>query len=346
MGISLTVASLLLLAFPPPHYSIISVVDATTDRRLNVLPSQSIATEIQTAHAAGNLKPRFTLHAAEESANNNIFTSTSTTGTDLLFEVHVREAEPAITSKTTTSVKGGKAHYVDFNDVATMLVSDEVGVMALLSVDKKDGKVNGIVKKGKSVKKFTQKSRRGGEMAVVVNATDFVPPAWSCGVSSEQELNNSTTRHLVEHDHEDDHFHSHHDHSDHDHSHHDHSDHNFDPSNDNAFSHVQHSLRGSEMRIGKRRRVQGSSSYAYWVDIYIEIDYDLCNDNAELALCNAGTIGPNTINYGTLLLFDYSSLRLSALCILWLCFIDSLFTNILNKCNISERIVCRGEYRL
>lgn len=296
MGISLTVTSLLLLAFPP-HYSIISVVDATTDRRLNVLSSQSIATEIQTAHAAGNLNPRFTLHATEESSpanSNNIF-STSTTGTDLLFEVHVREAEPAITSKTTTSVKGSKAHYVDFNNVATMLVSDEVGVMALLSVDKKDGKVNGIVKKGKNVKKFTQKNGQG-EKAVVANATDFVPPTWSCGVHSEQ---NSTTRHLVEHDHDDDYVHSHHDHSDHDHSDHDHSDHDFDPSNDNALSHVQHSLRGSEMRIGKRRRVLGgTSSYAYWVDVYIEIDYDLCNDNAELALCSAGTIGPNSINYG------------------------------------------------
>jgi hypothetical protein len=139
---------------------------APTDRRLNVLPSQSIATEIETAHAAGNLKPRFTLHAADESSppaanNNNIFASTNTTGTDLLFEVHVREAEPAITSKTTTSVKGGMAHYVDSANVATMLVSDEVGVMALLSVDKKDGKVNGIVTKGKRAKKFTQKSRRG-----------------------------------------------------------------------------------------------------------------------------------------------------------------------------------------
>ena len=145
---------------------VITVAAAPTDRRLNVLPSQSIATEIETAHAAGNLKPRFTLHAADESSppaanNNNIFASTNTTGTDLLFEVHVREAEPAITSKTTTSVKGGKAHYVDSANVATMLVSDEVGVMALLSVDKKDGKVNGIVTKGKSVKKFTQKSRRG-----------------------------------------------------------------------------------------------------------------------------------------------------------------------------------------
>ena len=188
MGISLTISSLLLLAFPPPHYySVISVAAATTTttehhRRLNVLPTQSIAAEIHTAHDAGNWKPRFTLFAADESsspppataaANNNIFstgtstsTSTSTTaGTDSsLFEVHVREAEPAITSKTTTSVKGGKAHYVDSANVATMLVSDEVNVLALLSVDKNNGKVNGIVKKGKRAKKFTQNSRRGGKV--------------------------------------------------------------------------------------------------------------------------------------------------------------------------------------
>ena len=157
---SLAVASLHLLAAFLPH-TVITV--AATDRRLNVLPSQSIATEIEMAHAAGNLKPRFTLHAADESSppsanNNNIFASTNTTGTDVLFEVHVREAEPAITSKTTISVKGGKAHYVDSANIATMLVSDEDGVMALLSVDKQDGKVNGIIKKGNSgvTKKFTQ----------------------------------------------------------------------------------------------------------------------------------------------------------------------------------------------
>jgi hypothetical protein len=193
--------------------------------------------------------------------------------------------------------------------------------------------------------------------AVATNATDFVPPAWSCGVNSEQEFN-STTRHLVEHDHEDNHYHSHHDHSDHDHSHQDHSDHDhshhdhfdhyFDPSNDDALSHVQHSLRGSEMRFGKRRRVQGgTSSYAYWVDIYIEIDYDLCNRNAELALCNAGTIGPNTINYGMLLLLDYSSLKLLS-CIL--CYISSTHTLMptyhSEQTTISECIVCGSKYHL
>jgi hypothetical protein len=187
MGISLTISSLLLLAFPPPH-SYRAAATTTTDhhRRLNVLPTQSIATEIQTAHDAGNWKPRFTLHAADESSSTpaaaNIFTSTSTTtGTDSsTFEVHVREAEPAITSKTSISVKGGKAHYVDSNNVATMLVSDEVGVLALLSVDKKDGKVNGIVKKGKSVtKKFTQKSSRRGEKVRSFWKDLFVIPLYS-----------------------------------------------------------------------------------------------------------------------------------------------------------------------
>ncbi len=186
---------------------------------------------------------------------------------------------------------------------------------------------------------------------MVINATDFVPPAWSCGVNSEQELNNSTTRHLVEHDHGHSHLHhdhSDHNHSDHDHSDQDHSDHDFDPSKDNSLSHVQHSLRGSDMRFGKRRRVQGSSSYAYWVDIYIEIDYDLCNDNAELALCNAGTIGPNTINYGMLLFFGYSSLRL----LFCVAFVISSSTHTLmptyhsEQTTISECIVCGSEYRL
>jgi hypothetical protein len=90
------------------------------------------------------------------------------------------------------------------------------------------------------------------------------------------------------------------DHSNHGHSAHDHEDdyHDFDPSNTNeALANLRRSLRGQVLPIGKRRRVQGAN-YAYWVDVYIEIDRDLCSDNSELVLCDAGTIGPNTINYG------------------------------------------------
>jgi hypothetical protein len=82
---------------------------------------------------------------------------------------------------------------------------------------------------------------------------------------------------------------------DHHHSHHDHSDHEFDPSNiKDTLADLKHSLRGSELRIGKRRRVQGGS-FAFWVDIYIEIDHALCNANGET--CATG-IGPKTVNYG------------------------------------------------
>jgi hypothetical protein len=79
------------------------------------------------------------------------------------------------------------------------------------------------------------------------------------------------------------------------HSHHDHSDYDFDPSNiGNTFADLKQSLRGSELRVGKRRRVQGAS-FAYWVDIYVEIDHALCNANGET--CATG-IGPKTLNYG------------------------------------------------
>ena len=87
----------------------------------------------------------------------------------------------------------------------------------------------------------------------------------------------------------------HEDHFDHDHDHP-----HFDPSETSkAQADLKHSLRGPELRIGKHRRVQGSS-YAFWVDIYVEIDYALCTRNGET--CATG-IGPKTLNYGEYLLY-------------------------------------------
>jgi len=81
---------------------------------------------------------------------------------------------------------------------------------------------------------------------------------------------------------------------DHDHPH-------FDPSDtDQTLANLKHSLHGSELRIGKHRRVQGSS-YAFWVDIYVEIDYALCSRNGETC---ANGIGPKTLNYGAYLLLS------------------------------------------
>ena len=129
-------------------------------------------------------------------------------------------------------------------------------------------------------------------------AEEFEPPAWSCGNTPDMER-----RFLSEdddHGDDDDHDHDHSDHRDHSdhHDHHDHH-HDFDPlKTEEALTDLRRSLRGAEMCMGKRRRVeQQGAGYAYWVDMYIEIDRDLCARNGELATCDAGTIGPNTINY-------------------------------------------------
>lgn len=139
--------------------------------------------------------------------------------------------------------------------------------------------------------------------AFATTAEEFTPEPWACGygpglgetpAAEEESRILSGLDHDEDHDPRDQHDHSAHDHDDHSHD--------FDPSKTKeALEELQRSLRGPVLPIGKRRRMQGAS-YAYWVDLYIEIDRDLCNKNLELAMCDAGTIGPNTINYGELLI--------------------------------------------
>ena len=117
-------------------------------------------------------------------------------------------------------------------------------------------------------------------MATVAEA--FVPPDWNCGYSPDTER-----RSLFEDGHDD------HDHSAHD-NRQDHP-HDFDPSKINdALADIKHSLRGSELRIGKHRRVQGVG-YNFHVDVYVEIDFALCALNGETC---ADGIGKKTLNYG------------------------------------------------
>ena len=276
----IVVISLVLFALTNTH-----VVSAF--RRLQVSSDESIATKVQSAHDAGISKPRLTLQAkrimpsfmsnqASSSTNQHFAEETAE-----VFEVHVIEAEPAITSKTTTSIMGGDmSGHVNEHDVATMLVSDEDGVLALIAVDANGGNVHGIVVP-EGVEANVQLTQDGqGGQTLVSTAEAFVPPAWSCGV------NEKHSRHLQEDFHDDD---DHHDHSDHEHSHH------FTMSDtDRAIDDLKHSLKGLDMHIGKRRRMQTGASYSYWVDIYVEIDYLLCQRNGES--CATG-IGPNTVNY-------------------------------------------------
>ena len=109
-----------------------SAIPATAVRVIP--PGESVAFEVQKAHAAGDVKPRFILHARRPGSVTD-------------YQVQVREAVSAVTSTTTTSVRGGESSYVNEDDVATMLVGDERNVIALIAVEKKGGRVNGIVQR-------------------------------------------------------------------------------------------------------------------------------------------------------------------------------------------------------
>ena len=256
-------------------------------RRLQVSIDESISTRIQSAHDAGNAKPRLTLQAKRimPALMSNQASSNTTQHfaeeTAEIFEVQVIQAENAVTSLTTTSIMGvGMAGHVNENEIATMLVSDEDGVLALIAVDANGGNVNGIIVP-EGVESNVQLTQDGqGGQTWVSTAEAFVPPAWSCGVGDKQ-----TRRHLHEDFYDDD---DHHDHSDHEHTHH------FSMSDtDKAIADLKHSLHGLDVHIGKRRRMTGAS-YSYWVDIYVEIDYLLCQRNGESC---ANGIGPDTVNY-------------------------------------------------
>jgi len=90
-------------------------------------------------------------------------------------------------------------------------------------------------------------------------------------------------RHLGEH--------HHHHHDDHDHSHHDHGHLNVH----NALDDLRRQLRGSSVRLGKKQRVlQTGAPYEYQVDVYVEVDQDLCNTQGDTVVCP----GTATENYG------------------------------------------------
>jgi hypothetical protein len=120
----------------------------TESRRLNIFLEQSIAAEVQNAHAQGISRPKFTLHAKVAGAETD-------------FEVNVREAVPAVTSQTTTSIGNGENLYVNGRDVATLLIADQVGAFGVISVEE-GGRVNGIIKKGnEKAVQFTQNGEGG-----------------------------------------------------------------------------------------------------------------------------------------------------------------------------------------
>ena len=57
---------------------------------------------------------------------------------------------------------------------------------------------------------------------------------------------------------------------------------------------IKNGLRDSKLHLGNRRELQTAKGYSFYVDMYIEVDFDLCARHGEA--CTNG-VGPKTLNY-------------------------------------------------
>lgn len=168
-----------------------SAASASSPRRLSIFSGDSIATNVLNTQQAA-VGTTFTLHAkraeSEEQAIPVVSTEalTAEAGVDIFlasasttaaaipedFSINVRVAEPAVTSSTILMVGDGEGVYVNEADLATILVSDEEGTIAMIAVEKvENGRVHGIIHTaGGDDIKFTQ----GGEYGQEVSTTSAV----------------------------------------------------------------------------------------------------------------------------------------------------------------------------
>lgn len=243
--------------------------DAAARRKLT--PGNSVAEEVRNEHSKGNIHPKFTLTGEIAGMSGREFS------------IHVRETTPAVTPSTTYGTGDGQIHQVGelgYTLLVTDTEAEEDGTIALIAVDKATDNVNGIVQKATGEKmKFVQTK---GNPAWAVEAEEFVPPAWACGVSGDAE--ESVDRRLEDHEghHHDDYHHHHHG----------------TENSETALQDIKEGLRGSTVRMGKRRKLQ-TGDYNYQVDVFIEIDQTLVTKTGSLsnAIAYVNTIftGANTI---------------------------------------------------
>ena len=177
--LSLVTLVLLLFVMHPAAATAVADTPASTSslsRHLNLFPGQSIASEV-IKDAVGNFSSasaqKYTLHAKHASSSSSAAAaaddaSSTTASND--FTVNVRVATPAVTSMTTTSVRGGANRFVNISDLAVILVSDEEqeeGTFALIAVEKvENGRVKGIIQRGggESDIEFLQEKGQGQQV--------------------------------------------------------------------------------------------------------------------------------------------------------------------------------------
>ena len=163
-----------------------SSASASSPRRLSIFSGDSIATNVLNTQQAA-VGTTFTLHAkraesgeeqaipvvstealtAEAASTAAAATTATTAAIPEDFSINVRVAEPAITSSTILLVGDGEGVYVNEADLATILVSDEEGTIAMIAVEKvENGRVDGIIHTaGGDDIKFTQGGEYGQEVS-------------------------------------------------------------------------------------------------------------------------------------------------------------------------------------
>ena len=197
-----------------------------------------------------------------------------------IIDIDVVEATSAVTPETTISTLDG--HVQPVGDmgysllIADPTVEDNMGTVAMLSVNTKTNEVQGIIQRSKE--KAIKIKQKNGKQSFAEQDDDFVPPAWACGVTEKEKDSPANSKHsnlfgraLVA---EEDRLHHHEEHAHHesDHSH-----------AQQDFEEIRTSLRGSNVRFGGRRKLQTSSSYSYQVNMFIEIDQSFVNQSGGQA---------------------------------------------------------------
>ena len=242
----------------------------TEKLRKTIAPDDSIADAVRNERLQGNKKSRFSIKSKMRGKNYGGKT----------FDVDVVEADPAVTSQTTISTLDG--HVQPVGDMGySLLVNDmtenDKGTVAILFVNLRTNEIQGVVKK--KDQKGMKIRQNKGKPSFVEEDEEFIPPAWTCGVSEKEKQETSASsfqnlfgdRALVTED---------------EHHHHgnlkDHIYHRHDVEGDvvSTIDTMRKALRGSNVQFGTRRKLQ-SGSYSYVVDMFIEIDNVLVSKNGN-----------------------------------------------------------------
>ncbi|KAL7530536.1 hypothetical protein ACHAXR_003545, partial [Thalassiosira sp. AJA248-18] len=254
-----------------------------------LMAEASIAETVNSEHASGNTNPRLVLHADVAEAESDL----------LDFVIQVKEPVQAVTAATKIIEIDGSEWLVGDSMENTVLVADmdaeKVSTFAIIQVNKETGVSDGIAIKAGQAMQITQnmgeKVRSLFDVVCILSVLppEYVPPKRECHVDELEEVTDELEEvhnRTLRDNNEEDHHHHHH--------------HVGEEGMEQALLHLKESLRGSDIRLGNRRKLQVAGSYNFQVDIIILVDTALNGGSTSLQrstidYVNLIVTGANTI---------------------------------------------------